>query len=612
MHRRPVELGVALGTALGAPFATVAAAAAQAPGGGREPTFARVEDAAGVPMANAVVTFVGCLPHVGVLGPRDEWRVQTDARGRAHAKLDPSLCYVAWAVGPENDAGQRAASRAHGWFAAGSVFPLRCEPASAPRRVRVAGAPAWDHRGPLRYVATTSSPGATAELALDDGELQVPHGPFVVLEVQTADGAPLWHGALARAEVLTIPPPQRVPLRVVDERGEPVQGAHVSMRVGRMPVWRLDSPAGPLDDRQRVLGTTDAGGRCEVEVPYGADPLRETNRGDLLLFAHAPGRPAIAAGVSNNALLSNDARAKPPLDELVFRTKLAEPLRGTVGRVPPGTSVHLAGACLLPLGGSGFLHDPRAFVAPVAADGSFVFDQVPTEVQSLRCTLLPPAGTAAPWPLLQPSSSRELPRELVGQDGGVLLPEGYADVSVAVVEPGGGPARGRVLFVTAVTPHRVASREATMRVPLDTRGGALLRLSPGRWVVTVCADAGWGARDVTVDAGTHDVALAMQPHALARFELRDGDGRPIAGARVVARGTTSRGTADPVHAVLQGLRTQWTEQWHALATDPAGRVAVPFVPVDGVLVRVGLVWDAGATGDLTLEPMDDWQVVRPR
>jgi hypothetical protein len=148
-------------------------------------------------------------------------------------------------------------------------------------------------------------------------------------------------------------------------------------------------------------------------------------------------------------------------------------------------------------------------------------------------------------------------------------------------------------------------------VPLDTRGGATLRLMPGRWILAVGTETGWAAQDLTVAAGAAEVTLAMQPHALARFELRGDDGQPVAGARIVARGTTTRGTT-LVESVIAGLRTRSSERWSTLATDADGRVVVPFVPVEGSTVRIALMWPGGSTVDLTLEPTTDWKVVRPR
>src|SRR5688572_10459888 len=81
-----------------------------------QPTFARVETIGGEPLADAIVTFAGCLPHAGAdAGPLDVKQVQTDARGRARAHLQPNLCYVAWAVGPAAADGRCEVTPVRGW-----------------------------------------------------------------------------------------------------------------------------------------------------------------------------------------------------------------------------------------------------------------------------------------------------------------------------------------------------------------------------------------------------------------------------------------------------------------------------------------------------------------
>jgi hypothetical protein len=80
---------------------------------------------------------------------------------------------------------------------------------------------------------------------------------------------------------------------------------------------------------------------------------------------------------------------------------------------------------------------------------------------------------------------------------------------------------------------------------------------------------------------------------------------------VRSRGTSTRGTSDPVRSTLQGLRVTTQMQWDALQTDEQGRVVIPFVPVEGVTQRVELRWDGGCSGELELEP-DEELTARPR
>ena len=95
--------------------------------------------------------------------------------------------------------------------------------------------------------------------------------------------------------------------------------------------------------------------------------------------------------------------------------------------------------------------------------------------------------------------------------------------------------------------------------------------------------------------------MQLQPLARAQVTLLDERGEPVKGARVRSRGTSTRGTNDPVRSTLQGLRVTTRTQWGALRTDEQGRVEVPFVPVEGVRQRVELTWDGGRSEEFELE-----------
>jgi hypothetical protein len=106
--------------------------------------------------------------------------------------------------------------------------------------------------------------------------------------------------------------------------------------------------------------------------------------------------------------------------------------------------------------------------------------------------------------------------------------------------------------------------------------------------------------------------LTLRELARMRVLLKGADGAPVAGAKVSTRGTSTRGTGDPLQSALQNLRTFSGRQWSDLRTDAAGRVELPFVPVEGVTIKLGLSWDGGASEDFVLEASDDWVEVRPK
>ncbi|MGB3968028.1 MAG: hypothetical protein WBO45_14935, partial [Planctomycetota bacterium] len=506
-------------------------------------------------------------------------QVQSDARGRAQARLRPGLCYVAWAVGPANAQGERAVSPVQGWFGASSLFTLKLGSAAADRRLELRGTQAWAREGPLRFVAVTSLPGVEIPVEVKDGALVVPPGPVRVIETRSAAGAILW-SALPTSEYV-LPPPRSLTVKAVDERGAPLAGAQVRHRVARLPPWRFDALGGVNEDRWRELGTTGADGLCVVEVPYGGDPLRETNHGDLLLFVGATGRPGVAGGVFNKGHCADDRKvAKIEGDELVFTCRAQPPLVGSVGRPPQGAVAHLAAVSKIFLERTSFTHDPRSFVVPIGPDGTFRFDDVPLELHTARLTIVAPDGTPQDWPVLPTMPGRELPPEVAGRGEG-LAAEGFADLELAVVEAGGGPARGMIALLAPSGRSSVLLRDSGLRLPLDGRGACKQRFVPGKWIALVCGDAGYAAAELDLVRGTTTVTLTMQPCARMRLEVRDAAGKPVSGAQVTLRGTTVRGSSDPVQALLQNLRTQWTANWNALRTDGSGRVVIP-----GICARV--------------------------
>lgn len=602
-------LAAALALAVAAPAQGSGALAVE-----RRATFVRVEAADGAPLAGATVTFAGHLPHlVGASGPTDVVRVQADGRGRAQAKLLPGLCYVAWAVGAPDAEGRALHNSPSTWLAAGGVVTLRAMQHSAARSVRVAGAAAWAHRGPLRYVHVTSLPGPEDELApAADGSLALPPGPSGWIEVRTADGAPLWWGFPGRSGELTLPPPRALRVLAKDEKGAPVAGATVRLRVARRGAWNIDGLGAVAEDRWRVLGTTDGDGALAVEAPYAADPLQDQKQGDLLLFVGAPGRPAVAGGVSSGDFFADDRKATPPTgDALVFTLREAPPLAGALGKVAPGTEVHLAAVCKLFLDRGSYRHDARGYRAAVAADGTFVFDDVPVEVHALRLSVVPPGGQG-PAPMFPMRVARELPPEVAPDAVAPTKEPGYADVTLRLADARGGPARGLVGYLIPASQQGVFVRDSAVRVPLDSKGEAQLRLAPGKWVVVASSADGYCAEVFDWAAGRAEAPLAMREQPRMRLQLKGADGAPIAGATVATRGTSTRGTNDPLQSALQQLRHFSNRQWSDLRTDAEGRIELPFVPVDGVSVKLGLAWDGGMSEDLVLEATDDWVVVQPK
>jgi hypothetical protein len=564
------------------------------------PTFGRVVDASGDPLAGATVTLVGGLPHLlPALQDVHVTEVATDLKGRAMARLQPGLCYVAWVSGPVID-GKIATSDVVGYFAAGAMFELTCREAHEVPTCTLTGENDWQHVGKLRYFAMTSRPGTEVELRRSpDGAFCLPGKPFNSFEVRLQDGQALWHAPLSDA--LHLPPPQSVRVRAVDLDGIAIAGAKVKHRVGRLSSWRLDGLRSVGQDRMRMLGVTDADGVCVVELPYATNPLKKS-RADLLLFVEPEARPTVAGGVWNRAFYVSDRKVvKVEGDELLFKCAAIEPLRGVMPTAPPGTTAHLAAVCKLHLQRNSYLHDARVFTAEVGNDGTFAFADLPAELHSCRLSFLPPTGSKWQPPVFAPESRRQLPEQLQPLPDGEKQTLELASLELAVVDPTGGPARGAVAFLSSGDRSGILLRDSLLRVALDERGAASLQLVPGNWVVVVLTESGYCGVSLDLDEMSGKANVQLKPLALMNVTLKSSSGDPVVGARVRSRGTSTRGTNDPVNSILQGLRRTARVHWSQLRTNEEGQIEIPFVPVVGVEQRIELYWDSGRSAEFALE-----------
>jgi hypothetical protein len=286
-------------------------------------------------------------------------------------------------------------------------------------------------------------------------------------------------------------------------------------------------------------------------------------------------------------------------DELQFVCTRAKPLRGALAEAPAGTVAHFAAVCKLHIG-NGYVHDSRVFTAEVARDGAFLFDDVPAELHSSRISFVAPPGSEWQPPLFASEKGRQLPSELEPQPDGQAAVE-FSALDLVVVDPMGGPARGAVAFISCADRQGILVRDSLVRVALDERGSARMRLVPGRWVVVVMTEAGFRGQELQMDRRNQQAKVSLAPLGSMTVEFVDLAGKAVAGAGVELSGTTTLGTNDPVGSIMQGLATRARLRWRLLRTNRQGVVKIPFVPVEGVEQRVQLRWSGGASGKFALE-----------
>jgi hypothetical protein len=171
-----------------------------------------------------------------------------------------------------------------------------------------------------------------------------------------------------------------------------------------------------------------------------------SNTANCWCSSSAKGRSPVAGGIFNKAFYVDDRKVgKPPESVLSFTCRRVDPLTGNCGRVPAGTVAHLFTVCKLFSGPNSYTHDARVFVTPIAADGTFVFDDVPAELHCCRLTLLMADGSTSALPLFPAVAGRELPPEVDGQRAGgrhAAADRSGGPSNCTCTDPTGGPARG--------------------------------------------------------------------------------------------------------------------------------------------------------------------------
>lgn len=567
-----------------------------------QPTLCAVADAAGQPVAGATVTLLGSQPHLSpsLRGPHIV-KVETDARGRALARLRPGLCYVAWAR-TATAAGRRSYAPTVGYVSAGAALELRCGEPQAIERATVSGADAWRDDGPLRCFAMSQSPGAEVELSLeDDGSFELPGAPYSIFEARLPSGQPLWSAAMDRA--LRIPPPQRVRVRAQDGAGQPLAGAVVTHIVSHTLFRSMDGLRAVDPERHRTLGVTDAQGRCEVMVPYDGDPLKAPE-GWLMLAVAASGRPPVFGGAWwRQVAVNNRPVAEFVGEELPFVCEAMEPLRGFARGAPAGTVAHLSVVDKRYISRAGFYSSHAlTTTAEVRADGTFSFAEVPGSVDSCRLSLVPPPDSRWRPLLFAPEEGRQLPAVVRDADDGQAAAAGR-DLELQVLDPNGLPARGAVALLSPVDSDHGRTLDVPMRVPLDQRGAASARVLPGTWLVSVFTSGGFSYQVVDVGVGGGRAQLQLAPLARTSVTLLDADGAPVAGVRVRPRGSSTNAPGDAVRSLLQRLFFILNgASWRALRTDADGRVEVPYASIQGVRRLVYFVWDDKRSDPVALVP----------
>ncbi|MGE3175381.1 MAG: hypothetical protein AB7O97_22340 [Planctomycetota bacterium] len=585
--------------------------AQQPDAGARRPQLGRVLDGRS-PVPGATVTLIGIPAH---FDPRAEQAdvvtVTADAGGRYRAGLRPGVPYLAFAAAADGADGAFRCAEVRGWFGAGALVDHYLAAASGPYEAELAGGAAWSAGGPLQlYARPTLDSHALLPLrmpcALDDsGGARWPALPFGSFEVTSADGAPLLLAPLRGMpeQRIELPAPAIIAARVVDERGDGIAGAAIWLRMGTFHDGSIDGVATLRRPYERLVGLTDADGAAALSVP-GFDPF-DVAADPLVFAARAPGRVERLSGFLGRAWLRDDRRVPAEgTPELRFTLSPATPLTGRVqlGSVSAaaGATVRLAAVAKLFGDGMSYTHDPRSYDGVVGDDGTFAIDGVPDHLHSSELVLLTGAGA---------------PIECTGCVEGRMPPAvvdlaSIARLRLSVLGIRSGPAAGTAIYVCEVDPPGAPGRGRPRRHCLDGAGRLELSLNSGPWFVLAADETGcaWSERAL-LPGEDAALELHMQPYPMVAGTLRDDQGAPVGGARVVLRGvqveTSERADRGGDALARALLRTRLERMLQYVMTLDDGSFEIPYLPLDSLTVTVRLAGGGRTTADFRLRGDQD-------
>lgn len=593
---------------------------AAAPAQDRRALLGRVLDAAGQPLADATVTLVRSEPGAIGLVDADTVTASSDRSGWFKANLLLGALYDGWVTGPEHD-GLASVSGAQRALVAGGICELRCgEPVGHPT-LQVDGLAAWHARDPLTFelFADERTPLAVPLQLDQDGKAVLPILPRTrhALAVHVADGGLLaWldFGEGGGAVQLAIEPPVGVPVQALDEAGKPVAGASIRQRVCQIAMsGPFDVFGTPQRSMWRDLGSTGAEGKLVVQVPLLGDPFGDGQKPQLVLCAGKDGYTDSHSGwmggpFRDGLRLDDDGK----VTQVEFVLHAADPAKGQLllapGKPLAGVHVRLTAICKVARN-NGWSHLPRVFDVVTDAQGGYAVPQLPPDGYNLEILVATPAA------LLEPLADGRRPvrpalAPLLPQQNGhpAALPtidlRETAEVALRVVDQTMGPARG-AWGVAFALDGRQDYIPGALRpsFAVDPAGRADLRLTAGRWLICCLGQDGFESTIVETSQPEPLLTIALRPLATMQLHVVDGDGKPIAGARIERVGRQSRGRAAPDDDLLQ--RLQDAVEGHLQGqqrSDTEGRLLVRVLPTDDDPGMVRVVGGSSRSETLSIEP----------
>ena len=575
-------------------LATVCVAGATAQREERKPVIGRVLDELSEPLAQARVTLVGVPSLLATDLEPDVVEAVSEERGRWRADLLVGVPYVAWAAS-QPVGGKVATSRLVGWLGAGAVVDLHCGSYEPLRTDKVAAAPGWAEETQLGWCSFGTQFLAPRVPLLPDEEGRVTFPPLprdaqVLWGALDAQGGLLhvgrsYHGV---NEPLRLHPPRELRLAIRDAAGAPLADASLRVRLFRLTDAGIDSFHTIRRSVFRDLGSAGEDGTMLVKLPAVSDPFEDATGVNLLFAARVPGHAELLSGFAGGHRIDSDWRVleqDPPVEHPEIRLTLpaVELLEGVVrvGDEPrAGCRVKLHANAKLHMSTTGYMHDLREFAATTDANGRFAFDRLPEELHSSQLTVSD-ASSGQVLAYIPPRRGRALPvAEIDLSRVGVL--------DVLVLDERRGPSAGGVCYVRHVNTFDRLSN--VIRLCTDSAGRASVPLWPGDYQVFSASMRGMGFEQVKVEPGACRVEVAYAPYGRCQGVLVDGDGEPVAGARLSVQSDSVDSANAEEAALLAFARARSRVLLRDQRTAADGTFAFPYVDIDGYTERLEFRW----------------------
>lgn len=541
----------------------------------RQPLLGTVVDGRGAPVAGATVVLVEDDADLALLDPIDRIEVRSDERGRFVAAALRGTRYTGLAVGAEHD-GSAAVCRPVRNLSCGGPAEMRLTIAAQRRKENLPGLRAWGPLADLRIqLRFEGCPGHAIDVPIDDTRIELPPIAAVADVVLTSREGRLLDQLLVPldpAQPVQVPDPVSVDVVVVDEQGEPVAGALVSVQKVEPDMnWAwgsLRTLHGSGD-----FAVSDERGRARLRIPHWGSPFEQPPENLTLLATKAGFAESASGWVCKEPFVGWQVVAAHAKNTIRLPLAAATPRRGTIlGRELAGRMIRVFAMGHATQTRDGMLmsyYVPRRYDAAVGEDGSYTVPELPREVGAIHLQLPPVDGVRL---VALPSRNGTLPS--------IDLAD-FAPLSLQVLDEQGGPAAGAVVLLV---PTDCASDDLAHAPPLalDRAGRMEVRLQRGRWTVLAMTPSGWAMLDLESWWTKEPETMVLAPKPSQRVRVVDAEGKPVAGARFEVGEFRPALPLPGPGALLRELGwNTFAEHVRRGLTDARGEVTLQFLPWPG-------------------------------